>query len=105
MINVTFFGDEKTLGFNVTGHSGYSEVGSDIICASVSSAAYMVANTITEIYDIKPQTLKVSDGEMLLKLKEEDADKCQKLLKGFILHIRELSKEYNEFITVTENKE
>ncbi|MFR7477837.1 MAG: ribosomal-processing cysteine protease Prp, partial [Acutalibacteraceae bacterium] len=28
-------------GFTVKGHAGYSEEGSDIVCAAVSSAVYM----------------------------------------------------------------
>lgn len=105
MINITFFGKKEILGFEISGHSNSDDSGKDIICASVSSAAYMVANTITEILNIQPDELKVSDGEMLLKLRENDAIKCQDILKGFELHVRELSKEYFEFITVTNNKE
>lgn len=35
-------------GFTVSGHSGYSESGSDIVCAAVSAMVMLVCNTITE---------------------------------------------------------
>ena len=50
MIRATFYKKgNKSCGFEISGHSGYAEQGSDIICASVSSAAYMAVNTVTEI--------------------------------------------------------
>lgn len=105
MINITFFKEDYILGFEIQGHSGSAESGQDIVCASVSSAAYLVVNTITDIMKIEPDDLSVSDGEMFFKLKEEDATKCKDILDGFELHLTELSKQYSEFIHVIENKE
>ena len=34
--------------FSIKGHSGYSERGSDIVCAAVSSAAYMACGMAEE---------------------------------------------------------
>ena len=52
MTKVKFFADEKGLcGFEIKGHSSKNcddELGK-IVCAAVSSAAYMAANTVTEI--------------------------------------------------------
>ena len=43
MIRAEFFADAQgtLLGFSVTGHAGLAESGEDILCAAVSSAAYM----------------------------------------------------------------
>ena len=50
MIEAIFTVTDKVIqGFEISGHSDYSEEGSDIICAAVSSAAYMTANTLTAI--------------------------------------------------------
>ena len=49
MIQVIFtVKDNDICGFEISGHSDYAEEGSDIVCAAVSSAALMTANTITE---------------------------------------------------------
>ena len=48
MIKATFYKDSEKgsfFGFNVKGHSGYAESGSDIVCASVSSMVMLFVNT------------------------------------------------------------
>ena len=101
MIHIVLFSGEKPMGFRVTGHSGYSDAGSDIVCAAVSSAAYMTANTVTEILGLSPE-LSVSDGDLLLRFKTmTDADRAEDIMNGFCLHIKELREQYPEFIKVT----
>ena len=102
MINIVFFSDSDILtGFFAVGHSDHSEEGTDIVCAAVSSAAYMTANTVTEILRLSPR-LSVEDGNMLLRFKSmSDADRAADIMNGFRLHIEELQKQYPEFINVT----
>ena len=98
MIQVTFAVESKIItGFEVSGHSGFSEQGSDIVCAAVSSAAYMTANTVTDVLDLNC-FVTADDGLMILKLSKEEAEKAQDILNGFLLHINALSKEYADFI-------
>ena len=42
-------GNDRLTGFDISGHAMFAESGSDIVCASVSSAAYMAANTVTAV--------------------------------------------------------
>ena len=102
MIRIVFFSKGNRInGFHLSGHSGYAECGADIVCAAVSSAAYMTANTITEILHLEPE-IKVADGDMQLKLKTiTDADKAADILNGFRLHTEELREQYPDFINVT----
>ncbi|MDO4847038.1 MAG: ribosomal-processing cysteine protease Prp [Clostridiaceae bacterium] len=86
-------------GFEISGHSGYAEVGNDIVCAAVSSAAYMCANTLTEILGLKPE-LSETDGTMKLKLNAEESRKADAVLKGLILHLEQLSLQYPDFIKI-----
>lgn len=86
-------------GFELSGHSGAGKSGNDIICASVSSAAYMVVNTITDVMNINAQ-VKVDDGYMELTLTRSTALIAQDLLKGFELHISSLAKDYPKNIKV-----
>ncbi|MBQ8539163.1 MAG: ribosomal-processing cysteine protease Prp [Ruminococcus sp.] len=101
MIKVEFFGSSPVLGFSIKGHSGYGEQGSDIVCAAVSSVAYMAVNTITDILNVKPLKLYENDGEMRLELDESSAQKCSVVLDGLVLHLRSLSEEYKKYIKVT----
>lgn len=100
MIKARFFteGDFLT-GFEIKGHSGYSEAGSDIICAAVSSAAYMAANTITEIIGLQADITLNDDGFLKLVIKPEG--QSQTILRGLKLHIEALSQEYPENIKLT----
>lgn len=102
MIRFTFFSSEdRTVGFRITGHAGYSEEGRDIICAAVSSAAYMTANTVTDVLDLDPE-LSVAEGDMLLRFRTlSDADNAAAVMDGFRLHIMGLLEQYPDFLTVT----
>ena len=98
MIKAVFFISGKNIsGFSITGHADYRE-SNDIVCASVSSAALMAANTITEIIKAKAEA-SATDGSIKLTVKD-DSDTVQTVLRGFKLHIKELAKEYPENIKV-----
>ena len=93
MIRVRFTTAEGSLsGFTVSGHAGAGEFGQDIVCAAVSSAAYMTANTITEILNL-PADIAVEEGYMSLRVTGTLAP-CQAVLAGFRLHIQALQQEY-----------
>ena len=97
MIEATFYKDKGEIrGFVIKGHSGYSEEGSDIICASVSSAAYMTANTLTEIAGVKAD-IEVDDGYLELMTKDS-SENARVILEGFRLHISTLAEDYSEYI-------
>ena len=54
MICADFHFGENGISFTVKGHSGSANAGEDIVCAAVSSAVYMAANTVTEILGLSP---------------------------------------------------
>ncbi len=102
MTKVSFyFEGELLIGFGINGHStkDASDEEGRLVCSAVSSAAFMAANTITEIVGAKAE-ISVSDGEMLLKVKNEFEGSLP-ILSGFMLHITELSKQYPDYIVLT----
>ena len=86
-------------GFTVSGHSGYAEEGSDIVCSAVSSAVIMTANTITEIQHINADVTE-NDGFLKLSLSREEAKNCEIILNGLKLHLTALSEQYKKYIKV-----
>ena len=60
------------LGFSMEGHAGYGEEGEDIVCAAVSSAAYLTVNTITEFLHVAPLALRVEEGELFFRIEQKD---------------------------------
>jgi uncharacterized protein YsxB (DUF464 family) len=96
MISVTFYKNGSDyLGFEMKGHSDYAEEGKDIVCASVSSAAYLTANNITDFFNINAD-VTASDGYM--KLTAEKSDNLNRLLDGFYHHLLQLSGQYQKDI-------
>ena len=100
MIKVSFFiSDNLISGFEISGHSGSANAGEDIICASVSSAAYMAANTVTDVLFISAD-IEFEDGYMRLSLNEKLSE-AQQILKGLRLHLESLAGDYPKNIKVT----
>lgn len=85
--------DDLIVSFELSGHSGYGEVGTDIVCSAVSSAVYMAANTITEILKLNPETA-VRNGYLRVQMNLEDARKSKAITDGLYLHLSELQGQY-----------
>ena len=98
MIRATFFKSGSSKGFEISGHANSGAYGSDIVCAAVSSAAYMTANTVTEILKVKADA-DVRDGYLKFTFDSDD-ESAIAMLDGLELHIRELEKEYPKKIKV-----
>ena len=98
MTKVVFYEqDDKLKGFLIKDHSGYDEEGYDIVCASVSSAAYLTANTLTEIVGAKAD-IKVEEAHFRFILKDK-IEEAQTHLKGLKLHLESLAGDYDEYLT------
>lgn len=102
MINVNFLTLEngEICGFRIDGHAGYDEHGKDIVCAAVSSAAYMVVNTISDIMNIDAEIKVYDDGYMYLRVPSENAYLCEILLKGLKNHFILMEESYPKNIKV-----
>ena len=101
MTGVKFLADEKNLyGFEISGHSSVNEDDENgkIVCAAVSSATYMVANTITEIIGDKAD-IEIDDAVMCVKVKNPSTFTV-KVLEGLKLHLTELSVQYSNNIKI-----
>lgn len=91
--------DGQLLGFELSGHSGYAEQGEDIVCAAVSSAAYMTANTILEVLKVSAFT-DIAEAKMTVRIPFKNVATCRDILSGFKLHMISLEEQYPEFISV-----
>ena len=101
MTEIRFYSFKGTeTGFEIEGHSGYAQSGEDIVCAAISSCAYMVANTATEIMKLDAE-IEVEDGFMSFLLSQESAKKAADLISGFELHVKALEEQYPSFIAVS----
>ena len=101
MTDVKFLADgKKIFGYEVSGHCSKNsddEIGK-IVCAAVSSAVFMTANTITEIIGDEVETF-VDDALMRLAVKNPSQETV-KVLQGLKLHLIELSDQYSNNIRI-----
>ncbi len=95
MITARFFYEEDDItGFEVRGHAT-ADAGDEtgmIICSAVSSAAYMTANTLTEVVGADAE-VEADDGFLRLRLTSR-VEASQAVLEGFWLHMQQLAEEY-----------
>ena len=91
--------DGALCGFDVQGHSGSAVSGQDIVCAAVSSAVYMAANTLTEVSGCVAD-IHEADGQLSYTVCEADIQKAQEVLSGLHIHLQGLSAQYPKFIKI-----
>lgn len=85
-------------GFHLSGHATANagdETGRTV-CIGISSAAYMAANTITDVLHI-PADVSDGDAEMLVSLRELTPG-TDVVLEGLLLHIEQLSQQYPDHL-------
>lgn len=98
MITVTFFKSADYFkGFKISGHADFNTSGPDIVCAGVSSAAIMTANTITEVLHTDAEVTN-SDGFINLSLSSAEAKEASHLIEGLWLHLSALQKQYKSIL-------
>ena len=107
MTRCEFFTEgERITGFSVSGHSGYAEAGSDIVCAAVSAAVAMAEATINDVCGAKAK-VRVKDGEnnritLTLPVSCDEEDAVQAVLAGMMVTLCGLRDDYPDNIEVLE---
>ena len=121
MITVKVVRDKsrKVTGLFVSGHSGYAEAGSDIICAGASTLVYTLANSLERICGIDTEystriAEDTGDGNVSAEIiipegRVRDgavADRAQVIMEtivlGFISLAQSANTDGNRYIEITE---
>ena len=100
MIRVVF--TKKSGNFSkvsVSGHAGYEDSGRDIVCAAVTSAVQLTANSITEVFETNAK-VSVKAAEVVIDVSDFNAT-ASKLMEALYLHLDILSQEYSDYIEIT----
>ena len=108
MTTITFLTEEsRIIGFDAMGHSGYSEAGSDIVCAAITSAVRLVDATVNTVMGLCA-SVKVNEADASISLRLPGGlaptaeSTCQNLLTGLMVYLAELHDEYPDNIEVME---
>ncbi|HRR77331.1 MAG TPA: ribosomal-processing cysteine protease Prp [Ruminococcus sp.] len=101
MIRAEFFESKGCLvGFSFSGHSGYAESGSDIVCAAVSSAVQLTANMLEE-FGHSPE-LKV--GGNVIECRVRPDDNASQMIKVLREHFESILEEFPKTIKITNSE-
>jgi len=97
----------RITGFEVSGHSGYADAGSDIVCAAITSAVRLTEATVNDVFGLAAAVkVREKTGSVSLRLpgglSERDEHAVQGLLSGLMFYFSELHDEYPDNIEVLE---
>ena len=95
------------IGYKASGHSGYSEQGSDIICSAISTSLQMTLIGIQEVLKLKVD-FKINDGFLDVDLKNISLDKLTQTnihTETMAIFLKELTKQYPKYIRLVEKED
>ncbi len=104
MLTVTAYRDEAGIrALSAEGHTGFSEAGTDIVCASVSAliqALWLGLEDVIGVEDLKA----VSNPEIPLMRLEWDSriDSAQVLARTIFLSVRAIADDHPAYVKVNE---
>ncbi len=99
MIRAEFYKSQGLLkGFEISGHAGYAEKGSDVVCAAVSSAVQLTVNML-DGFGFAPD-VSVGDNVIKCTLKKscKDSSCMLNILKA---HFEAVLEEFPKTIKIT----
>ena len=106
MTRCEFFTEgDRITGFSISGHSGYAEAGSDIVCAAISAAVTMAEATINDVCGAKAK-VRVKDEQtritLTLPVSCDEEETVQAVLAGMMITLAGMRDDYPDYIEVLE---
>ena len=100
-----FVAEDRITGFSISGHSGYAEAGSDIVCAAISAVVSMAEATINDVCGANAKVrVKEEDARITLTLPTscDEEDAIQAVLAGMMVTLCSMRDDYSDYIEVLE---
>ncbi|MDR1117609.1 MAG: ribosomal-processing cysteine protease Prp [Oscillospiraceae bacterium] len=101
--------DGVILRLSVSGHSGFSDGGSDIVCAGVTAAVRLLETTLNDVLllgipcTVDEKTADITfETAKLYELPSQASASGKAVIRGFLNLLSQLESEYPEFIKVLE---
>lgn len=109
MLRVDIFRTAKgdVEGFAASGHAGYADEGSDIVCAAVSVLTQTAVFALSQHAGVTP-AVKVDEetGFLSCRLPEQldpvQAERAQIILESMVTGLVEVAREYGEYVELRE---
>lgn len=110
MIKITIVKlNQKILTIEATGHSGYAEAGSDIVCCAVSTITQNLANSIKTVLKINAkvvidETIPHFSLTLPNNLSEAQMKDAQILMQSAVLGLKDAKDSFSKFISIKETR-
>ena len=112
MIKVTVYRDNKNdiYRFTLTGHAGYAESGSDIICSAVTALTFNTVNSVCKFVNVTPicetdEMTGLLDCNIDIKnISAEQNHDVQLLIKAMLNGLNDIKKNYGKFIVINDKE-
>lgn len=106
MTKVEFYTrEDRITGFCCSGHSGYGEEGSDILCAAISAAINLTECTVNDVCGARAKVrVDEANASITLTLPAacDDEESVQAALSGLMVYLIGLREEYPDYLDVLE---
>ena len=101
MTSVTFFKRQSVFcGFEVSGHSGYADVGSDIVCAAVSAVTEYMLEYL-QAYCAENAAVTVDEQSACVRvMSHRPDDEVARHINIMHSTLSELFKQYGEYVRI-----
>jgi uncharacterized protein YsxB (DUF464 family) len=111
MTEVTVYRDRsgKILSYRIQGHSGYAPLGTDIVCAAISTLGQTTAMGLKQIVGVKTQVVvdeSIPDYQCYYVLQDVNGkDKeIATLLETFCGGVRIIAEDYPDYVKLIEKE-
>ena len=83
--------------YQIKGHSGYAQEGTDIVCSGISAASQMALVGLVEVLKLNVQS-DIKDGYMHITINDFQNDKAQAILSAMELTLQDIAKNYARYV-------
>ncbi len=105
-VDVIRSNDGNMVGFRVSGHAGFSEHGTDVVCASVSALVINCINSIETFSNTEFTVVEEDEqsGTITVLFQGEQDEAAQLLVGSMMLGLQGIQDEYGKkYVTLHEN--
>ncbi len=97
--------NNNIVAIEVSGHSGYAEEGSDIVCSAVSTLVQNLGQSLVSLTNANPKIVLEEDTPLYsVTLTEQDSKnkEANLLINSTYLGLKDIAKQYKKYISIKE---
>lgn len=97
----------EIIGFEVSGHSGYSEAGKDIVCAAVSAIVQTAILGLTDVLGVEVvYQQKPGEAQCVIPkgLSRDKSERVNMILETMLCGLKSIQAGYGKYVKVEERR-